>query len=121
MNLDNRIIRLSVCAALASTLASPQIAAAQPIILSASDNAVLGWKDWVLITIAAITVDAGNVEPKPYNTLLARNLDSATKAGAVGGDAFQSISPSPLADERQPRPPLAWRTSLNHRYWCQTM
>jgi len=115
MNLDNRIIRLSVCAALASTLASPQIDAAQPIILSASDNAVLGWKDWVLITIAAITVDAGNVEPKPYNTL----LDSVTKAGAVGGDAFQSISPSSLADECQPRPPLAWRTSLNHRYWCQ--
>jgi hypothetical protein len=70
MKLNNHIARLSFFTALtlASTLASPQIDAAQPIILSTTDNALLGWKDWVLITIAAISVD-GIVDPKQYKTL----------------------------------------------------
>jgi hypothetical protein len=72
MKLNIHIARLSVFTALtlAPTLASPQIDAAQPVILSTTDNAMLGWKDWVLIAIAAISV-RGIVEPNQYKTLLA--------------------------------------------------
>ena len=69
--LNNHVARLSVFTALilVPTLASPPIEAAQPIILSTTDKATLGWKDWALIGIAAISVD-GIVDPKQYEMLL---------------------------------------------------
>ncbi len=72
MTLYNHVARLSVFTALilTPTLASPLIEAAQPIILSTIDNAMLGWKDWALIGIAAISVD-GIVDPRQYEMLLA--------------------------------------------------
>lgn len=72
MKLNNHVARLSVFTALilAPTLASPLIEAAQPIILLTNDNAMLVWKDWALIGIAAISVD-GIVDPRQYEMLLA--------------------------------------------------
>ncbi len=71
MKLNNCIARPSVFTALtlACTLASPQINAARPTVLATTDNAILGWKDWVLITVAAISVD-GFVAPEQYKSLL---------------------------------------------------
>ena len=95
MKLNNHVARLSVFTALtlASTLASPQIHTAQPIILSTTDNAMLGWKDWALIAIAAISVD-GIVDPKQYKMLLACREANEMSAEA---DEMCPYSPHALA------------------------
>jgi hypothetical protein len=76
MKLNNHVVRFSVFTTLtlASSLASPQIGAPQPIALSTTDNAMLGWKGWVLIAIAAIRVD-GIVDPKQYSLMTQRAHD----------------------------------------------